>query len=42
MHNQNDYDNDYIVVYTPIYIRARTSHEAAGAKVSVSQAFFLL
>ena len=42
MHNQNDYDNDNIVVYTPIYIRARAANEAAGPKVSVSQAIFLL
>jgi len=42
MHNQNDYDNDNIVVYTPIYIKARAAHEAAGAKVLVSLAVFLL
>jgi hypothetical protein len=42
MHNQNDYDNDNIIVYTPIYIRARAANEAAGPKVSASQAVFLL
>jgi len=34
MHNKNDYDNDndIIVVYTPIYIRARAAHEAASRR----------
>jgi len=42
MHNKNDCDNEIIVVYTPIYIKVRAAHEAAGPEVSVSWAVFLL
>jgi hypothetical protein len=40
--SENDYGNNNIVVYTPIYIRARAAHEAADGAVSVSRAVFLL